>query len=104
MPDGAVLIAENAHTAVQAMVYAEGGVDFWGTQYHPESSPQDIAVYVRARGIFEHLVGLAEDLEDAEQDEEAAHRLGATPMCLALETRTRELANWLTQVEARSAA
>lgn len=104
LPSGAVLIAENDHSPVQAMVCTTGGVDFWGTQYHPELTPHDIADYVRADGIFETLADMATALDAAETDEAAADRLGISMHDLALETRARELANWLAHVESRTAA
>ena len=35
-PDGAVVLAGNAHSPVQAMAYEVQGITFWGAQYHPE--------------------------------------------------------------------
>lgn len=52
VPDGAQVLASNAHSVVQAMVYEKSGVNFWGTQYHPELSTLDIADVVRGRGLF----------------------------------------------------
>ncbi|MEM6479810.1 MAG: type 1 glutamine amidotransferase [Pseudomonadota bacterium] len=50
LPDGAVLLAGNAHSRVQAFAYAQDGIDFWGVQYHPEFSLAFIAEVLRARG------------------------------------------------------
>lgn len=100
LPEGATLIAGNAHSPVQAMAYAAGGVDFWGVQYHPELAARDIATYVRARGVFESMAAMAEDLEAADTDDAVAARLGFAPGDLALENRARELVNWLAHVEA----
>ncbi|WP_170469172.1 type 1 glutamine amidotransferase [Ruegeria arenilitoris] len=95
LPDGAILLAGNAHSPVQAAVYEQGDLRFWGTQYHPELSPRDIGIYVRARGIFSDHANLADDLEQAETDISAAARLGTHPDALVLPQRSRELANWL---------
>ena len=96
LPEGAVLIAGNAHSPVQAMVYEQDGVDFWGVQYHPECTALDVAGWYRGRdGDFAAMVA---NLERAEADPDAAARLGATPDQLSLLGRTRELANWLAHV------
>lgn len=101
LPEGAVLLAGNAHSPVQAMAYQTGGVDFWGTQYHPELKPSDIAGYVRTRGIHAGADSLADDLDRAERDPAAAARIGAAPEDLPLAARARELANWLAHVHVR---
>jgi len=95
MPDGAELIVSNAHTRVQGMVYEQGNVRFWGTQYHPELS------HLRLAGVLAR-VGLRDaryraDLLHADS-EAAAERLGARASDLAFDTRTLELKNWLAQV------
>lgn len=99
LPEGAEVIAGNAHSPVQAMTCESGGVDFWGVQYHPECSARDVAGWFRGRGgDLAETVAL---LERAEEEAEAAARLGTTPEELALSTRTREMANWLAHVKAR---
>ncbi|MDK3017355.1 type 1 glutamine amidotransferase [Pseudodonghicola flavimaris] len=106
LPEGAEHIACNAHSPVQAMAYRRGGVDVWGTQYHPELRPADIATYVRTSGLHRgpaaQLGNLAEDLERAHHDPAAATRIGASSEELRLETRARELANWIAHVRARA--
>lgn len=103
LPEGAQALAGNAHSAVQAMAFAQGGVDFWGVQYHPECAPSDIARVVRARGIDPALSGDPEDLGRADGDPAAAARLGANASDLAFSARTEELANWMAHVEAARA-
>lgn len=103
MPEGAVLLAANAHSQVQAMVYEKDGVDFWGTQYHPELSASEVGGYLN-RGIFEDQRHMQHDLMAADFDPEAASRLGAPEGALSLEMRARELLNWLDHVEAKRAA
>ncbi len=95
LPQGATLLAGNEHSPVQAIAYEQGGVRFWGTQYHPELRQQDISEYVRAKGIFAHYTKLSGDLEAAEQDEQAATRLGTSKLAMSLNERSRELSNWL---------
>ncbi len=98
MPEGAVLIASNAHSPVQAMSYQANGVDFWGIQYHPELPASAIAGYVEA-GFFAQGASLADDLRLAETDADAAKRLGGVPEDLCALTRTTELANWLAYLQ-----
>ncbi|MEP2532989.1 gamma-glutamyl-gamma-aminobutyrate hydrolase family protein [Shimia sp.] len=100
LPGGAILIAGNDHSPVQAMVYEKDGVDFWGVQYHPECSAPDIAGWMRGRGP--DFAQLADNLEQAEADPAAAARIGATPQELAFSQRTQELSNWLSHVKARA--
>ncbi|MEH6359914.1 MAG: type 1 glutamine amidotransferase [Amylibacter sp.] len=99
LPDGAVLIAGNAHSPVQAMTYHANGVDFWGMQYHPELPTVAIADYVQDRdSLFAKGANLAADLRVAGTDMSAAMRLGCTPDDLREPVRTTELANWLAYI------
>jgi GMP synthase (glutamine-hydrolysing) len=101
-PAGAVVVATNDHSAVQAMVYEQDGVDFWGTQYHPELAARDVAaLYLRVPGIFHSHIAMAEDLEAADSDDAAAARLGTSVSALAVHNRARELVNWLAHVQRR---
>lgn len=100
LPEGAVLVAGNPHSPVQAMAYQAGGVDFWGTQYHPEMSMADVAVSTGGRGLFSGGQDLTADLMLADTHEEAARRLGTSTADLVLGTRARELINWLDHVRA----
>ncbi|WP_421701723.1 type 1 glutamine amidotransferase [Aliiroseovarius sp.] len=95
LPEGAQLLAGNDHSPVQAMVYEQGGVRFWGTQYHPEMSPRSVADGLRGYGLFQDRLADLEALEQAEEDADAARRLGSSPAELAPPNRARELANWL---------
>ena len=101
LPDGAVVLATNEHCQVQAMAVQHDGIDFWGTQYHPELSAKDIASYVRAPGIFESHMFLADDLEAASTDDSAAARVGTTVAEMAVGNRARELDNWLDHIRKR---
>ncbi|SMX40311.1 type 1 glutamine amidotransferase [Maliponia aquimaris] len=99
LPTGATLTVSNAHSPVQAFAYDRGGVDFRGTQYHPEVAPALIARLLRQRGEDGPL---AADLDAAETDPLAAARLGATCAALRPETRATELKAWLAHVHTRS--
>ena len=104
LPQGAVLLAGNAHSPVQAMAYEQGDICFWGVQYHPELTALDIARYLRMKdGFFPGEDALISDLDSAPTDEAAASRIGTTCAGLAAPQRTLELANWMAMVEGRKA-
>ena len=104
LPDGAVLTATNDHSPIQAFAYTKNGVDFWGTQYHPELTTKRIADFMRdPTRIFSDHTHMIPDLDNAETDTDAAARLGTTPDALSFEHRTRELANWLAHVKSQKA-
>jgi GMP synthase (glutamine-hydrolysing) len=100
LPTGSVLLAGNAHSPVQAFVYDQNGVRFWGVQYHPEVPPAHMAeVLIRAGETDAVMIA---DLRIAETDAGAARRLGATPDDLAPTTRLTELRNWVEHIRAYS--
>ena len=43
VPDGAVVLASNQHSRVQAVAFSSQGTEFWGVQYHPEFNLSHIA-------------------------------------------------------------
>ena len=98
LPEGATLLAGNAHTLIQAFVHEAEGIDLWATQYHPELSLADIAGFVRAQGIFADHAVMAEDLDAAEHNPDATRRLQLDPHETRPEIRATELANWLRHV------
>lgn len=93
LPDGAVLLATNDHSAVQAFAYEQDGVRFWGVQYHPEYSLPFIGGRARAWGHVEEAE--AADLECADTDPDAAARLGVKFCDMQTPARLTELRNWL---------
>lgn len=97
LPEGAILMAGNAHSPVQAFVYEKDGVDFWGVQYHPECDALDLASWLRPKGAHGEMVA---DLET--MDAAAAARLGTTAEEMSGPVRMKELANWLDHVKARA--
>ncbi|MEL7258198.1 MAG: type 1 glutamine amidotransferase, partial [Pseudomonadota bacterium] len=101
LPRGAVLLAGNAHSPVQAFCCEQDGVDVWAAQYHPELRPQEIADCLRAHGGQEQDSLLTRDLDAAEQDALAAARLGGSPKDLEVTSRAREIGNWLDHVKAQ---
>lgn len=99
LPPGAVLLAENAHSKVQAFAIETGGVNFWGSQYHPEERISGVARY--------HLRGDSPDMDlvnkllIAETDANAAHAIGTTTVEMGPEVRMTELRNWLGHIAKR---
>ena len=93
LPNGAILLAGNAHSHVQAFVYEMNGIRFWGVQYHPEYTPEFVS------GLMARLGRMPEpqisDLGCADVDVDAASRLGIRPEDMGAEVRLTELRNWL---------
>ncbi len=98
VPDGAIVTASNSHSPVQAMVYEQGGVRFWGTQYHPEYTLQEILDCVSDKSsLFYCEKTKRANLQAANQNPagEAAQKLGARGDDLQPHVRHTELVNWL---------
>ncbi|MGR3616229.1 MAG: type 1 glutamine amidotransferase [Paracoccaceae bacterium] len=99
LPERAVLLAGNAHSPVQAFAYDVGGVDFWGTQYHPEYAPAYLSTSLQKQGKSAQLVA---DVAAVADDPQAAFRLKTTSGALSLMARTVELRNWIAHVKTRA--
>ena len=97
LPPGAILTAGNQHSPVQAFVYEQNGIQFWGMQYHPELPPARIAELVADEGLFNADPELAFHLNAVAKDAhcESVQTLGIKPSDLADHMRMRELINWL---------
>lgn len=100
LPEGATLLAGNAHSPVQALVYERAGVRFWGVQYHPEMRLADVAAATGGSGLLRAGRDAHADLALADTDAAAAERLGISVADMALPARARELVNWLALVRA----
>ncbi len=98
LPDGAILLAENDHSAVQAFAYERDGVRFWGVQYHPEFSTDMMAGILPNVGDYPDAV--CADFRVAEKDADAARRLGTTSRDMQPATRLTEIANWVASLSA----
>lgn len=112
LPPDAVLLAGNSVTGVQAAEIRFGGGVFWGVQYHPELSLEEIAVALRAQARELVAEGLAADEGDVADQAALLERLHAEPGHgltrwklgvgdeLAVEAnRRRELSNFLAHLK-----
>ena len=76
LPDGAISLSKNGHSAHQAMVYEQGGICFWGVQYHPELRFDDIAHYIETSDVdsfadakaFSEKLGITADITEIADD------------------------------------
>jgi GMP synthase (glutamine-hydrolysing) len=66
LPDGAVALAGNRVTAVQAAEIRHGKGVFWGVQYHPELPLSEIAAAVRRQSNELMEAGLVNDKDEVE--------------------------------------
>ncbi len=90
LPDGAVLLAGNAHSPIQAAVYENDGIDYWGAQYHPELTSEFIAgtlTIMDAEGFAETIAEM-NDLTSKGRNE----------------SYLTELRNWLAHVDTKRIA
>ena len=107
-PPGAVVLAGNDHSTIQAMVCDDGVRSFWGVQYHPEYDlKQMAALFSRAapRMVQDGLVRhgddakvLAEDFRALQRNparKDIAWRYGLGPDITDYARHGTELANWL---------
>ena len=114
LPAGALLLAGNAVTRVQAAEIRCGRGVFWGVQYHPELAPGEIGAALRRDADSLLASGLVADRSDIEAqaelferlqqhpDERAARwRLGVDGEYAEETKRRRELSNFLSMVAAR---
>ena len=108
LPEGAVLLADNAFTPVQALEVRQGEGTFWAIQYHPEYDLAEIAALARARqdeliaqGTFadpaalEHYHADMMSLHADPSHRDIAWKWGIDEDLLDPDQRTLELRNWL---------
>jgi len=112
LPPGAMVLAGNAVSAVQAMaVRTPAGGTFFGTQYHPELDLPVLAALLRLRPAAllaeafarseAELSGMAADwfaLAAAPERRDLAWRYGIGPEILDPHRRTLEIGNWLRSI------
>lgn len=108
IPGGAVVLASNNHSRVQALSFAVQGTDFWGVQYHPEFDLFHMArlavLYsdIMIEGGFYHTIeegkALAADMETLHADPsrfDLSWKLGVDSDVLDDGIRTLEIRNWI---------
>ncbi len=108
LPAGSVILASNAHSAVQAAVIRWGAGSFWGVQYHPEFDLNHIArIYQRygddivTQGFFQDRdaldrhVAMLDALHQDPSRRDLAWQLGIDSDVLDAEIRCREIRNWV---------
>lgn len=79
LPDGALHLAGNGITAIQAAEIRHDRGVFWGVQYHPELAPGEIAVAIRRQAADLVDAGLAADVAEVEHRAALLDRLHRTP-------------------------
>lgn len=108
LPEGATLLASNAVTRVQAVEIRCDRGTFWGVQYHPEITLEEVAAALRrqADDLVEH--GLAQTCNEVERSaalidafagepdrSDLAWQLGLDAQVTDPALRTRELRNFI---------
>ncbi|MGH7123365.1 MAG: type 1 glutamine amidotransferase, partial [Stellaceae bacterium] len=108
LPPGAVLLASNAFTHIQAVsVVNQGGV-FWGLQYHPEYDLRELARltwcrldklvklgFFRDRAAGEDYVRMLETLHQDPGRKDIAWLLGIDEDVTNEDVRLAEVRNWI---------
>lgn len=110
LPAGAVLLASNDFSAVQAVAVERAGGHFWAVQYHPEYDLREVArlCVLRAdelirQGTFADAAAAATYIEELERlhggqgDAELRRRHRVDELDLHIAVRGIELRNWLVQ-------
>lgn len=110
LPQGAVVLARNDVSEIQAVEISVDAVRFWGVQYHPEFDFQTVGILIRRDAdylITEGYAREAADLDRLAADYQSLHedpsrkdlawRYGLDGLVLDPAMRMRELGNWLKQ-------
>ncbi len=113
LPTGSVILAENAHSSVQAAVIRKGGGVFWGVQYHPEFDVAHLSNLYRryaddmiSQGYFidqDALETYCGELDALHQDPsrfDLRWRLGIDDDVIDADLRCREIRNWVESLAA----
>ena len=108
LPPGAVLLASNAFTHVQAVAVTHRGGQFWGLQYHPEYDLHELARLTWCRidklvslGFFhdrdaaQQYVDLLEVLHQDASRKDIAWLLGIDDDVMNEDVRLAEVRNWI---------
>src|SRR5262249_4914646 len=108
LPAGAVLLASNAFTHVQAVAVTHRGGTFWGLQYHPEYDLHEMARltwcrlerltklgFFKDRAAGEDYVRLLETLHQDRSRKDIAWLLGIDDDVMNEDVRLTEVRNWI---------
>jgi GMP synthase (glutamine-hydrolysing) len=108
LPPGAVLLASNAFTHIQAVAVTHKGGQFWGLQYHPEYDLHELARLTWCRipkltslGFFkdreagERYVDQLEVLHQDPSRKDVAWLLGIDDDVMNEDVRLAEVRNWI---------
>ncbi len=108
LPSGAVVLARNEVSKIQAIEISTGNSIFWGVQYHPEFDFETISILLNREADFlivEGYVGKKTDLNQITNDFRSLHlepgrkdlawRYGLDDAVLDPSMRMREIGNWL---------
>jgi len=108
LPPGGVVLAGNSHSTVQALTFVHEGSAFWGVQYHPEFTLNQIArLYELLRdrmkeerlfltdAALDDYVAELDTLRDDPTRADIGWLLGINADILDEDIRPRELANWI---------
>jgi GMP synthase (glutamine-hydrolysing) len=108
LPEGAVVLAGNEFTPVQAMAVSHKRGTFWSTQYHPEYNLHEMARLTVARidvlseqGFFadsteaEDFISRWELLHREPDRKDLQWQLGIDDHILSEKIRQQEFANWI---------
>ncbi len=98
LPDNVTVLARNEHSEVQSLILNYGKSEFFGVQYHPEFTWDDVAFLANDmqekfinEGVFTDAASKAAYLEKM-KNQIAVNQF---------DFHTREIANWLTQIRQR---
>jgi GMP synthase (glutamine-hydrolysing) len=111
LPPGAVCLASNAYTRVQAVAITHQGGTLWAVQYHPEYDLHELARLMHCR--TQKLIGLSffadeadaatyiarlEALHSEPTRKDLAWQLGIDSDVMNVDVRTLEVRNWIEQL------
>ena len=111
LPPGAVCLASNAYTRVQAVAITHQGGTLWAVQYHPEYDLHELARLMHCR--TQKLIGLSffadeadaatyiarlEALHSEPARKDLAWQLGIDSDVMNVDVRTLEVRNWIEQL------
>jgi len=111
LPPGALCLASNTWTGVQAVCVTHQGTPFWGLQYHPEYDLHELArlTYCRIEKLVRHgffrseeaALAYVDQLETLHADPERkdiAWQLGIDADVMSEDIRLTEVRNWVSHL------